>query len=284
MIQKRKVFITVKTYPTLSKKYDELVCTAGILDDGSWVRIYPLPFRKLDYEQRYKKYQWIEFELEKNTSDMRPETYRVASYATIKNVGNPVGTEKYWQKRKDIIFQRNKIYRSLVELIDLAHANKLSLAIFKPQKLIKFEFEKTGRDWPPDKLSLLQGKKNQFDLFQTQEELEEVFSVVKKLPYKFFYKFCDQEGKESRLMIEDWEIGALYWKCLAQKKWNEQEALAKVKQKYFDTFKTLDIYFFLGTTKEHHQKRAPNPFVIIGVFYPPHTPQLSLPFGNVNHL
>jgi len=38
MIENRKIFITVKTYPTLSKKYDELVCTAGILDDGSWAR------------------------------------------------------------------------------------------------------------------------------------------------------------------------------------------------------------------------------------------------------
>jgi hypothetical protein len=283
MSQKRKVFITVKTYPTLSKTYDELVCTAGILDDGSWVRIYPLPFRKLDHEKRYKKYQWIEFELEKNTSDMRPETYRVVNRATIKAIGEPIGTEKQWQKRKDIIFQRNKIYRSLVELIDLAHANNLSLAVFKPQKLIKFEVEKTERDWPPDKIALLQGKKKQFDLFQTQEELEEVFSVVKKLPYKFFYKFCDQEGKESRLMIEDWEVGVLYWKCLAQEGGDEQKAIAKVKQKYFDSFREKDIYFFLGTTKEHHQKRAPNPFVIIGVFYPPyppHNPQLPIPFSS----
>ena len=28
--ERKKVLITVKTYPTLSKKYDELVCTAGI--------------------------------------------------------------------------------------------------------------------------------------------------------------------------------------------------------------------------------------------------------------
>ena len=40
MSETRKVFITVKTYPTLSKSYDELVCTAGILDDGSWIRVY----------------------------------------------------------------------------------------------------------------------------------------------------------------------------------------------------------------------------------------------------
>jgi hypothetical protein len=34
-----KVLITVKTYPTISVKYDELVCTAGFREDGSWVRI-----------------------------------------------------------------------------------------------------------------------------------------------------------------------------------------------------------------------------------------------------
>lgn len=45
---KTKVLVTVKTYPTLSQKYDELVCTAGFLEDGSWIRVYPVPFRKLD--------------------------------------------------------------------------------------------------------------------------------------------------------------------------------------------------------------------------------------------
>ncbi len=80
----KKVFITVKTYPTLSKKYDELVCTAGILEDGSWVRIYPLPFRKLDYENRYKKYQWIELPLAKNESDPRPESFKVMDISKLK--------------------------------------------------------------------------------------------------------------------------------------------------------------------------------------------------------
>ena len=42
-----RVLVTVKTYPCLSQKYDELVCTAGLREDGSWIRIYPVPFRKL---------------------------------------------------------------------------------------------------------------------------------------------------------------------------------------------------------------------------------------------
>jgi len=52
---KTKVLITVKTYPTISGKYDELVCTAGFCEDGTWVRIYPVPFRKKAYDQQYKK-------------------------------------------------------------------------------------------------------------------------------------------------------------------------------------------------------------------------------------
>ncbi len=50
-----KVLIAVKTYPTLSAKYDELVCTAGFKEDGTWIRIFPIQFRKKTYNEQYKK-------------------------------------------------------------------------------------------------------------------------------------------------------------------------------------------------------------------------------------
>lgn len=40
---RERILITVKTYPTLSASYGELVCTAGLREDGSWIRIYPVP-------------------------------------------------------------------------------------------------------------------------------------------------------------------------------------------------------------------------------------------------
>lgn len=275
MIGNRKIFITVKTYPTLSKKYDELVCTAGILDDGSWARIYPLPFRKLDYENRYRKYQWMELQLQKNTGDPRPETYKVVDITQIKLIGEPIGTKRNWQERKRIIFEKNQVYRDLTDLIELARNNELSLAIFKPENIIEVVVEATERDWSKDKLALLKAKARQLSLFQTEEEVKREFSVVGKLPYKFFYRFSDEKGREAKLMIEDWEIGMLYWNCLAQSGGNEKEAVSKVREKYFDSFIKLDIHFFLGTTKQFH-RWAKNPFVIIGVFYPPQDPQLSL--------
>ncbi|MFN0215821.1 MAG: hypothetical protein ACKVT2_16300 [Saprospiraceae bacterium] len=78
-------------------------------------------------------------------------------------------------------------------------------------------------------------------------------------------------------MIEDWEIGALYWNCLRDAEGDEKKALEKVGKKYDESFRLYkDIYLFLGTTKEWHFRRAKNPFVIIGVFYPKKETQLSL--------
>ena len=51
---------------------------------------------------------------------------------------------------------------------------------------------------------------------------------------------------------------------------DEQIACQKVKQMYFDHMVgECDLYLFLGTTKEFQQRRMPNPFVVIGTFYPP---------------
>ena len=77
-----KILITVKTYPAISTKYDELVCTAGFLEDGSWIRIYPIQFRNKPYTEQYKKYQWIELDIVKNDSDFRPESFRPVSIDT----------------------------------------------------------------------------------------------------------------------------------------------------------------------------------------------------------
>ena len=75
MWETEKVLITVKTYPNLSSHYKELVCTAGVREDGSWIRLYPIPFRFIDYEQQFKKYQWVEVEVKKRQQDKRPESY-----------------------------------------------------------------------------------------------------------------------------------------------------------------------------------------------------------------
>lgn len=163
--------------------------------------------------------------------------------------------------RKELCLKN--IYTNKKKLLEDSKApGNLSLATFKPTKVIGVEIDEDEREWKDEWKEL----RKQGNLFETIKPIE---TLIPKLPYKFFYRFLDDEGVESKLMIEDWEIGALYWNCLRSSDGNESIALEKVKEQYENNFiKNKDLYLFLGTTKEWHRRRANNPFVIIGVFYP----------------
>jgi hypothetical protein len=130
-VAREKILIAVKTYPTISGKYTELARTAGFREDGSWIRLYPIPFRLLEHDKRYKKYQWIEVDIARNPGDQRPESYRVLDTDGIKLL-HEIKPGREWEERRQLILGNNKIYKNLKELIALAHQNKVSLAVFKP--------------------------------------------------------------------------------------------------------------------------------------------------------
>jgi hypothetical protein len=269
---KTKVLITVKTYPTISTKYDELVCTAGFLEDGSWIRIYPIQFRKKNYNEQYSKYDWIEVDLVKNTSDFRPESYRPLAHDTpIIKIGKIPPDGNSWDERRNIVLKN--VYYNIKELIAEAKNQEIctSLAVFKPTKVLDFVYEEEKeREWSSDKLAQFQ----QMNIFEKDKNNK--FQVVKKLPYKYKYIFKDNDGTVSKLMIEDWETGRLFWNSLRRHDGNEKKACEDVRMKYLNDFaKTKDLHFFLGTTKTHHY-RSKNPFVIIGTFHPKAISQIKL--------
>jgi hypothetical protein len=181
----------------------------------------------------------------------------------------PAKTQKVnWDDRRRIIFKNKVAITNLQELIGKAKSDGTSHAVFKPSKIHDFVIESADRDWNTEKLESLRNLSKQMNLFQTVEEIESEYKVVPKVPYKFSYTFEDDSGKQSTMMIEDWEIGMLYFNCLKRANGDENVAVANVRKKYFDEFMTKDLYFFMGTTKQFHNV-APNPFIIIGVFYPP---------------
>ena len=258
-----KVLVTVKTYPWLSQKYDELVCTAGLREDGSWIRIYPVPFRKLEPYSQYKKYDWIEIDVIKNTKDSRPESYRPVSLDAPIRVVDHIDTKNGWAKRKDLVLK--KVYTDMGKLLEDYRTTNMSLAVLKAN-ITDFVVKEVEREWDAKKLEIVKANQNQLDLF----EQKEVFEVVKKLPYEFSYTFTTEDGKSHTLMIEDWELGMLYWNCLKDNGGDEDAACQNVKQMYYNYFvNSRDLYLFLGTTKKMHQRNMPQPFIVIGTFYPP---------------
>lgn len=268
--ERKRIFVLVKTYPTVSKRYRETVCTAGIQEDGTWIRLYPVPFRMLRDDRKYKKYTWINVSAERNTSDFRIESYRpdISSISVDPELPKVKGRVD-WDARRRIILDSQKVYTNLSELINEAKYNKKSLAVFKPAEIIDMVTEECSDEWNPDALAQIEAQARQLSLpnVEIESEIREL-RLAQKIPYRFSYVFTDDEGRQASLMIEDWEIGMLYLNCL-KRKGNQQAAIQDVRKKYIDDFaRTKDVYLFLGTTKKHHNV-APNPFIIIGVFPPP---------------
>lgn len=272
-MSKERFLVTVKTYPTLSRKYGETVCTAGVREDGSWIRLYPVPFRRLGETEQYRKFDWLECNLVRNHGDPRPETFRPADVNQLFPVGH-VDTKDNWRERRKLILQTPPVYTRLQPLIDGAKSNTLSLAVFKPTRILDFIWDTEDREWDQSKVDEMRNRAKQGVLFE-EDSWRQTFSLITKLPYSFSYRFEDADGKTSEMQILDWETGQLYWNCLEQSGNNEAEALAKVKDKYLFDFPSKDLHFFLGTTQQFHGW-ATNPWVIIGVFPIPHEHQIGL--------
>jgi len=254
----RKILITAKTYPSISKKYREIVCTAGILlnDDESpigWIRLYPVRFRDLKFEFRYKKYQIISVDIVKNPKDNRPESFR-PNDETIQIIRQIPPGPKGWSERKKFILPFQ--FSSTQEI----YSQGQSLGIIRPKSILKTYFEKDDREHSEDKLAVL----DQLDIF----EQESMPSKLEKIPYKFGYEFIDEDGKSHRFSVIDWEISQLYRKCRDSShqpstQAREEEAVRKVLQK-LESFRARDLHFIVG-----NQQRFQESFMIIGLFFPP---------------
>ena len=229
-----------------------------------------------NYGSQYKKYDWIELDVKKHKSDWRPESFspKDIENSPIKIIDH-LDTRNKWDDRKAIVLKN--VYTDLSVLLEDAkeNKNKTSLAVFKPTIIKDLIFSEVEREWDEKKIGWLKQQSLFEDITQR--------TVIKKLPYKFSYVFEDVNGTSSTLMVEDCELGQLFWNSLKHKQ-DEQLACQDVKNKYFDHFyNNTDLHFFLGTNFVQHSQKSRNPFIIIGLFYPPtvtkpNTTQLKLDF------
>jgi len=254
-METRKILIATKTYPSISTKYQETVCTAGILlseeeNPLQWIRIYPIRYRYLDFDKRYPRWAIVSAKIKKNDQDYRPESFKIDdnSLAIIRKID----TTNNWQERKSLVLSLQ--FRSIADI----QAQGKSLGIIKPKSIERFFSKKTSREWNQKQQTVL----NQLDLFEPNIDLE-------KIPYQFFYQFTDEDNVPHKYSISDWEIMELYRKCRDRSQLSgleaEQYALEKVRQKLEDDFlESKDLYFIVGNLKNHAKS-----FMIIGLFYPP---------------
>jgi hypothetical protein len=110
---RERILITVKTYPTLSRKYGETVCTAGVREDGSWVRICPVPFRRLEEPEQYRKFDWLECDLVRGHKDPRPESHHPSDMKQLMPVGH-MDTADNCRERRRLLLGRAAVHTRLL--------------------------------------------------------------------------------------------------------------------------------------------------------------------------
>lgn len=277
-MERKHILVTAKAYPVESASYTEVVCTAGITDDGQLIRIYPVPYRILPREKQFRKYQWINIEVERRPAnkDRRKESNR-CNIATLE-LGEVLGTEDNWERRKEAFIRKVKVYERYSDMlrdssIDLE--DFISLAVFKPATIKGISFKKLS-DSELSRRDEMRGRAEEQPLLDFEDLKQYKSEPAKVVPYIFYYDFVDIAGESHRCMIEDWEISMLYWNSIGAGK-DEHDAVMAVKAKYEGFAKGNDVYFFMGTRmKEHTVYKRRDYFSIISVFYPKKDDQLRL--------
>jgi hypothetical protein len=137
-----------------------------------------------------------------------------------------------------------------------------TLGIFRPKSIDRLEIKAVSPSWTQAELAALR----QIDLFRTKPKTE-----LEKVPYEFRYEFhCEEDSCSGhKLTCTDWEMGAA-WRTWSKKygdQWEEKFRLRFEKE----VIEKYDTHLHVGTVHQH-----PGSWIIVGLFYPPKSPNPKL--------
>lgn len=254
-----QVLVTVKAYPSISTKYGEAICVAGVrLDTAApeWVRLFPVRFRDLPFELRFEKYETITVEAQKHSTDQRAETWR-PNVDSIQR-GDAVRAGGPWLARRRLV--EPLIGPTMCQL----HRGRKgggagpSLGLVRPARIRGIRVTAES-DWSPGQL----GTVGQGSLLTSKAELV-------KPGHAFSYSYlCEEPGCKGHVQkIVDWELGETY------RSWafHGEELIEAIKAKWLDEMcaGTREPMFFVGD-----QHRYPGQFLVLGTFWPARRPDAN---------
>lgn len=260
---RESILIWAKTYPELSSKYLETVCTAGMLPSGKPLRLYPIPYRYLggDKEQ-FSLYQWITADIQKKNDDYRPESFRIdCGSIEAGEVIHP--TKDEWGKRAEFMFRDSAWQFESVE--DLQKAQKergTSIGVVAPREIKKVEVVKRSEDEEKSfeqKLAEVRkiqaAKRAQINMFE--EALPAEMKNLEFMKYRVQVSWLcpNAECGGHRMQVLDWGL------CELQRRDGDEKALSRMKE--LCNLDKYDLKFFLGNLFMH-----PASFLIVGMWYP----------------
>lgn len=264
-----EILITVRAYPEPSSKYVETSCVAGVdLLTKKPIRIFPVRARVLEDAHQFKKYSVIRAQVQKSTSDPRPESFKINedSINLLREIPTGVGKRRDWAERNDLI-EPFRIAGSIEELQskfdEEGKSGAPSLALIRPKAICRLTIEHRGQAaWSEKDLSKL----GQLGLFDDPRKPRDQLEFI---PFRFKYDFtCDDPTCTGHsFSMLDWEVNQSY------RKWRDKYGASgwekAFRQKYEEELiNERSLQFFVGTINSH-----PRTWSIIGIYYPPKAPK-----------
>lgn len=262
----RRILILCKTYPSPSARHAETSCVAGALEDGTLIRLYPVPFRLVSDDQQFKKWQWIKARIEKAPADHRPESHKIY-VDTIECLGDPIPVADDWALRRPII-DLLPVYPDFGLLESMRQRSGRTLGVVRPTRVLGLDVTPSEhQDWTDEEKAKLLQLQNQGNLFDAAEETR-TLRLLKKIPFEFHYRYqCDVDGKsaEYRHKLVDWEVGMLYWNVRRQHGARWEEPFRDKIERYLPQ---RDLLLLMGTIH-----RFPDRWLAVSLIYPPRQQQ-----------
>ncbi len=256
-----RILILCKTYPSPSGKHVETSCVAGMEEDGSLVRLFPIPFRQIESDRQFKKWQWVTARIEKARKDHRTESHKVF-IDTIACDGEPLSTRDSWHGRREQT-AKIRVYDDFAALDAARLSDGVTLGLIRPSRVLGLDITAaTKPNWNEAEKSKLLRQQHQRGLFEPAQA--KPVSSLRKVPFDFHYRYVCKSGdgeRDYRHKIVDWEAGALYLNCRMRygDAWGEA-----FRKKIEVDLPAADLMFLMGTVH-----RFPDQWLIVSLIYPP---------------
>lgn len=237
----------MKALPHRSSNYAETVCCAGIGHDAKWRRLYPVQFRILDDEQKFKRWQWINYSFTTTRNDTRMESQKVIP-ETIKPRG--------LLKPKERVSILNMIMRNTLE--DANHRNE-SLALLRPNKI--------NFSWTPKTDKELSDESRKHAVLAQQLSLidKKEAPPLTPCPYRFTVRWQDDTEKIHSHTCDDWETSTAFFRR-KKSEGSDSAALNSLKETYEVNYMQSGLALAFST----HSRRnvtygTPNQWLLVGI-------------------
>ncbi len=105
-----------------------------------------MPFRLVDDDKQFKKWQWITARIEKAPGDHRPESHRVF-VDTIQCEGDPLPTKNEWQARRSQL-EKIPVFSDFAALEEARVSAGATLGLLRPSRIIGLDIAPSDKpEW-----------------------------------------------------------------------------------------------------------------------------------------